>query len=991
MGTRKAELTKAGELKLLGNINTRIPTITDGLIANFPFDNTAFDSVYGVEPETNINSNINLIEAVELDWRDVSNWTIYTQTGSLSWNEAEQAIEVTGGWWGTFNQWFKIDTSKNWYIEAKVKRVSGTGTFYLGDIAYNNIKTTTGVSQKPGTHEYWGASGNLPSSTEYTLYKNTTIGGASRTGENTNTSDRTTWYTGTEWIKYLFIANYSNAAGTMYIKDIKLYYTDYDASTTGMVTVDGLVLQEATANLLTGNNSFQSGTTSEWAISNATGGATEVIKNGYKHFQNSLRVFIADSGDQYQYKSTANLGDVSGQTFTYSVDVRSTNLTDPTTLRVIAYWKNSSSSWIWSNNLSAYSTKNGEWERLSVTAVAPTGTYYCSLIIRSTIDGRGSYEIANAQIENKAYSTAYTESSRTAQQFNIPLVDNVSSDFTIFYKFKPSVNWPTTSDASFNKYQWYLYDRNTGSKIWASDYAGSATGRLTSAPWIGFDEIEYYHWHESGITNVINGNYYFALTKSGTTWKRWIMDANGVNYTTLERTTQSIIDITPYKIELLDDYCQTISDFSFYNRALTDKEIDSLFNNNFDLKPSGDLVITGLETRPALPEDALYFPLDFDSKDKNKVISPIVETNIIFEDGSVWVGEGTTNLLSAVAYNVAPSYTLNDYYGWYLTGVANDNPRVTLYTENFAVAASTFYTFSAVYWSSNDIIDDVYLQFVGTGYPEGNVYMQPFRSAHTEGLSGSTTIIDLGDGWKKCIGTFQTTADTTAVNSIFVDSDVAGVNIFISNLQLEQKPYASPFTEVTTSNAQFKYSFPDILTPDNDWSVGVFAKTNSYNMDNTTIRVNVMEVGNYYNINESDCSWGRWNTTARYWSIIGYNNRVSEYSSGIQLSTGDAYDWNLFTFRYDSTANILYGDIYGLSGTRYSRSVTKLFTGLVSTVRLGGYNWDEDCFDGYLKDFFIVNRKLTDTELENIVKNKMEQSSDSIRLLSNIETGTELG
>jgi hypothetical protein len=67
MGTTKAELTPQGELKLLGSVDTRLPVITDGLIAHFPFDNTAYDSVYGVDPIVPINANINLMEAVDLD------------------------------------------------------------------------------------------------------------------------------------------------------------------------------------------------------------------------------------------------------------------------------------------------------------------------------------------------------------------------------------------------------------------------------------------------------------------------------------------------------------------------------------------------------------------------------------------------------------------------------------------------------------------------------------------------------------------------------------------------------------------------------------------------------------------------------------------------------------------------------------------------------------------------------------------------------------
>jgi hypothetical protein len=67
------------------------------------------------------------------------------------------------------------------------------------------------------------------------------------------------------------------------------------------------------------------------------------------------------------------------------------------------------------------------------------------------------------------------------------------------------------------------------------------------------------------------------------------------------------------------------------------------------------------------------------------------------------------------------------------------------------------------------------------------------------------------------------------------------------------------------------------------------------------------------------------------------------------------------------------------------------FNGLNPKVQLGGYNWDVDNWDGYLKDFFVTDRALTDDEIKRIAKNKLEQRSDATRVLSNIETGIELG
>jgi hypothetical protein len=41
---------------------------------------------------------------------------------------------------------------------------------------------------------------------------------------------------------------------------------------------------------------------------------------------------------------------------------------------------------------------------------------------------------------------------------------------------------------------------------------------------------------------------------------------------------------------------------------------------------------------------------------------------------------------------------------------------------------NTYYTLSCMYWSSNGSIDDVYLNFEDSGWPESTYYIQPFTS-----------------------------------------------------------------------------------------------------------------------------------------------------------------------------------------------------------------------------------------------------------------------
>ena len=106
-----------------------------------------------------------------------------------------------------------------------------------------------------------------------------------------------------------------------------------------------------------------------------------------------------------------------------------------------------------------------------------------------------------------------------------------------------------------------------------------------------------------------------------------------------------------------------------------------------------------------------------------------------------------------------------------------------------------------MYWSSNNAVDDVYLRFSDTGWTESTYYIQPFTSQSVT-RNGSFSITDLGNGWKYCVGTFQTLATTTTLEQLFFDNDNVGVVVFITNIQLELGSIVTPYSSGTRSNTQ---------------------------------------------------------------------------------------------------------------------------------------------------------------------------------------------
>lgn len=963
MGTTKAELTKQGQLKLLGNVNTRLPVITDGLVAHFPFDNTIIGENTG---------NLYIDNSIWDTDRMVVGATYPINDDGTSHDtlmlEAMVYITAVPSERFTVIETRRTNTGLNVYLSIDSNMKVNV---------YDHNKANNGyhVSNQKLELNRWYKIAHLETLTETFII----IDGIVDTRFN-NAYDGATTLFGDMYIG-------AESAGRHFqgmITGIAVGTCDpYDAvQDNNIITANGVNVERSVTNLLVTNG---------WT----THGVKDPIDMpahfpGGKIYISSKTDGLADWDDMAYYGTAFVLADLESVTI---------------------------SGWFYSKeNGGAFNCQIGKTGNPNygvppyngVSTGLPKGWHYFIWTYQNTTganetvnnirienynrvtwpSGSNAAWGANYQIEIRDYSTRFANGTRPTAN-GVTLSNPVrTGNFTVNFKAKINTipGAVVTYQALFSMGAYY-----TNNSFTIMDRGGTTVQGNQRI--IRKGNLAEWNWGPANFTfdSTFNNVNMITVVRNATNYRCFTNGAFIGEFAHASTTMGDTIWVGS-KNDTSSIGSSTIKDLSIYNRALSDEEVGELFNNCFDLKTSGDLVIPGLISRPQIPDNVHLFPLDFDAKDEYKTYTPTIETNTIFEDGTLFIGEGTTNILAPLAYLTAPSTELNGYTGWYSLGIANDNPRVTIYTENTAVLPSTMHTFSAIYWSSTGVVDDVYLRFVGTGYPEGGAFIQPFRQSHSSQLGGYSVITDLGNNWKHCYGTFQTTADTTALDAVFFDADTAGLEVFITNLQLEAKPYPSPYTEVTTGNAELEYSFPDILTSTDDWTVGVFAKGNKYSIDSGAERFSVISVGDYYDPNESDVAWGRWNVTARVWNLLGYNNLVGKTTGIVTLSAEDAYGWNLFVIKYDNAADIVYGRIVSESGTMYSTlSTSRPLTGIQPVVQLGGYDWDADNWDGYLKDFFIIDRQLTDDEINDIAKNKMEQFLDNLGVQSNIETGIDLG
>ena len=123
----------------------------------------------------------------------------------------------------------------------------------------------------------------------------------------------------------------------------------------------------------------------------------------------------------------------------------------------------------------------------------------------------------------------------------------------------------------------------------------------------------------------------------------------------------SVIDVGDYSCI---NKSIVFKNLSFYDRPLASKEIRGLHGSRFDLWSNGDLIVNSINIRPHIPFDAYYFPLGNDAKDEYKIIDAVSSRNLIYEDGSVFVGNISSEDKGNLDFNLHESIGLDWSGDW---------------------------------------------------------------------------------------------------------------------------------------------------------------------------------------------------------------------------------------------------------------------------------------------------------------------------------------
>lgn len=672
-------LTENGELKLAEGIDTRLPLVTDGLVAHYPFDgtikgianNNLLDystwvigtsgtqpgfSRNGLESENRIIENYdpfgNLIPVWEVPLSDV------TSDADGGWNSSSIPVDPTYAY--RFSVWTRVidpstDTSSylhfgtegfgtndgvydhsagigaainpNFYFTAPTTQAiyNEVGNKWVLRIAYVHAHDDTNYVDHPESGYYLPFNSNKIAGWGISDARWDPTAVATMHRNYAYYSEGTTL--NVEWC-YPRIDKIDGTEPTL--QDLltgegNVINPNIGATAGTTIADDGVYTEQVVTNYLTSGLVDYSALN----VANWTGGTRTVGNyNGQEYFS------WDSSTSAYVYTHDFILDDdlvtLSEKQVTFSLWLR--RLEGPATGRIRVY-----------DDVSGYEYHSvdvtKEFQKFYMTAIIGLNPTRIFVMIDNT--GGGTYQWHSAQLEANNFSTHYVEGSRPDKgQVTLPF--NLTPPYSINFKHRSS--WPIVNQVDQPTYPYILqmgdYYTNASISIW--NYGKSLKGYIkgdVSSTWTGL--------HTSSVTydatnweDVEHTYTFIALTN--TSFELY-MDGEKVDDLVSSESVTNIPKLILGQGAVAN--CR-YRDFSIYNKALIDSEVKLLAKGTHSITNKG-LTTKQLISRPNIPLDAYYFDL---GENGNETIT-----------GQLVPTQDTANYVSGDAYVGGNSLEYNLY------------------------------------------------------------------------------------------------------------------------------------------------------------------------------------------------------------------------------------------------------------------------------------------------------------------------------------------
>ena len=946
------KLTQQGELQLSGTIDTRLPLVTDGLVAHYPMDGAGgtFDMISGNQSLQNTSSGVNLIEAMNNDWRDPSSWV---SNYGMIYDSTMDAMKVTG----YHNTWLKIpvvvNTSMHYEISIDImETIQSSIGLYLGGYSLDSAGVLA-----TNNYDYTMASNDQPATGVWKTYRLTRTGTAVA-GSGTSTSFSTVkGWTGDagRLIKYYHfggLLNYSSG-GVLYFRNPSIRVIDPDTSNT-TITNDYIAIEEATTNVIT-NTNLDTG----WSKSYCT----DILWNDIPppHGIDAQVVSFKDldgSGSGYWFCYGDYAPQSPNTTYTISVYAR----TFGSDASIFAYTAdNGEVGRQLTNTLTV--PGNGEWIRLVFNAITtPSNTQSDSLSFNiSSFPADQRLWLCAPQMEAKSYATEYVNGSRGSSKLTIPNPVK-TGDYTISYEWRSTS--PIGTTASYQtSFQIGNYSTNNSFTIMDTG-SGTTTGTQRL---IREGDGGQWNWLTGDLTTPSTVQEWTTITivRNSSNYRVY---SNGVYKGEIAHyaaTMQDLIHIGSREVWRAGENSFT-RNLSIYNRALSDDEVKKLVKGTHSITSAGLISKHPIVSEARRPSEANYFPFDLDGKDYYKSILPTKDEATEYVDGSVWVGRGTTNILNASGYDCSLERSG--------TGYSYTNRNITTYILANWTASNN--KISIQFEGKRDYFD-------GTdGYPRMYIYFTDWTWSASFGI----TSYDWTHGKLENVTMPDPTGKTVYFAIYHYTSGSSGLS-YSRNTQMEFGTYCTPFVNGTRAQSSLHLPY-NIIDCKQDFTIygwwyptiyadGVYRPCLTRNIpdsNNTNNRILIMG-----------------NATTSYqlrtWLSSGGSAELYNYSS-VNVAVNE---WNFFCLRRSGNiTNLAVGNAtngFGISSDLdIGTTLNNDETGQVWQV--GEYADNES--DAYHRDYVFYQGAMSDDEIEAVFKNKMKATGNGLYIQNGVSSDINL-
>lgn len=954
-----ASLKQNGEFHLAGEVNERLPAVTNGLVYHFPFDATlrgkrlgknlldtslwkvgtggsqGYFGVNGIASEANIIEYKNPWGQEEPTWAVIKN---------------DATSDADGGWNANGRP---IDNTKKYRLSVWIKRENvGMGNTYFGCQAstVTSLKTTTVNTNPyftsgkfPETYDDWALFVAYIHPHDYPDASDPTNGVYKRDGVRVRAvtdfkwtptatfgGHRTYLYYTTDvdersyWVRPRFEVCDGSEPSIAELLAGKEYEINPDVNSNNTLTDIGVALEEGTTNVWTG----------ALLPYNNYGVPATLVKldetyNGQPVYRLGMTVTDAHSSRLADFRTNLGAHGVLGGNLSWVQDTKyaSSIYWRPVNKPDTIFGGTASNTGGWVAGPTEY-LEDG-WRRYTryrtgVGIATKTDGIHHSFCCPSLQLNETIYiDFTCPQTEmGRTFATSYTPSTREAGFLGFPTAAG-KSDFTITGEFIPNEDSNKLPNGA-----WFL---NLGSGFLLRTYNGQ--------PYIDGNVIT--GGSGSNVHQTFNTKpgvkVRFVITRSGETFTWRMKSADGQDKTwTITHSNVSTINVSG--IYPSHTWGGRYKSLSIYNRVLAPEEINQLDKNYFSVKPSGDVsAIKIVEGLVNVPYDCLHFPMDMHPNEKKILVKPILESNTTYEEGAVWVGAMTKNLFNGTITTTTLDSDTKE--GWHVVRPVGYGEYKRFHATPSQLTNNAIYTVSATVRNTMDKV--VYMNLAWCGVDSFHT-LQPYEMKRVSNTA-QRSVYD--------------------ANNSHADVGISPGNaVLVKDVQIEAGSIMTPFVAETRNYSNINYRGTDLTT--NNWQEFSFFMTVKYTQSG---------------VHRLSGAWSRW-----YFGLNTNDTLLFSWVDGTQkfVYSGTVIPMNTWVTIGVTVKNNVAIDVYyngsrvGGMGTGFSLSSSSMDFSLNSIDA----NSTMYPINGWVRDMIFAPRALTAEEVKKMYKSGMSASKERLQI-----------